>query len=287
MKFKLCIGMIRKYFSEKTKNAIEKIKDSTLDNYTRILLSKKEDKTTTHLIEKQEVIDNQTINNSFIINYSSYSLVNDDLSNISSSTLIDSKINLNAPDISEININNEKSLNSARAFFCLKYKLYDIPLTKEYLNYNHPPKYKINDIYYIYLYPNEINTFCLTASGFLFKNNMIIDSVDKKVEDSEFNFTYGIYFCNKIIEINVGDKIETKKCAPNNFICRICMKINKEKYKIKDNYLISINGRISKKNKGSYHCFGHFSCGNQIKDCITKYTCKACKLLNYYSKIYA
>ena len=65
------------------------------------------------------------------------------------------------------------------------------------------------------------------------------------------------------------------------------MKINKEKYIIKNNYLIAINGRIAKKNKGSYHCFGHFLCGNQIEDCIKKYTCKSCKLLNYYSNIYA
>ena len=66
------------------------------------------------------------------------------------------------------------------------------------------------------------------------------------------------------------------------------MKLNKEKYFIKNDYLININGRVTRINKGKYHCFGHFLVGNQIEDCINKFTCKACKMLNsikdYYLK---
>jgi hypothetical protein len=189
-----------------------------------------------------------------------------------------------------------------RIHFYLKNKLYDITLNKKNEQITIPSKYLINKNNCFFLYDNDLNTYYITCSGY------IRDKMDVIIINCNGNKNYypqfGLFFCgknitikngditkkcspNNFMEINVGDKIETKKCAPNNFICRICMKINKEKYKIKDNYLISINGRISKKNKGSYHCFGHFSCGNQIKDCITKYTCKACKLLNYYSKIYA
>ena len=67
------------------------------------------------------------------------------------------------------------------------------------------------------------------------------------------------------------------------------MEINKKKYNLKDKYLININGRVAKINKGSYHCFGHFLCGyneNQIEDCISKFSCKACKLLDEYSNYY-
>ena len=64
------------------------------------------------------------------------------------------------------------------------------------------------------------------------------------------------------------------------------MKINKKKYHIKDNYLINIKGRISKINKGSYHCFGRFFYGNQILDCQSKFSCKACKMVDNYNKYY-
>ena len=64
------------------------------------------------------------------------------------------------------------------------------------------------------------------------------------------------------------------------------MLINKRKYNLKNSYLININGRVTKKNKGSYNCFGHFLLGNQIEDCISKFTCKACKMINYYFEYY-
>ena len=64
------------------------------------------------------------------------------------------------------------------------------------------------------------------------------------------------------------------------------MLINKRKYNLKDSYLININGRVTSMNKGSYHCFGHFLLNNQIEDCISKFTCNACKMINYYFEYY-
>ena len=64
------------------------------------------------------------------------------------------------------------------------------------------------------------------------------------------------------------------------------MNYNEEIYNIKNNYLININGRVAKMNKGKYHCFGNFFVGNQIEDYINKFTCKACILLLMYSEYY-
>ena len=64
------------------------------------------------------------------------------------------------------------------------------------------------------------------------------------------------------------------------------MGINKKRYNIKNNYLINIKGRVAKINKGSYHCFGHFLCGIQIEDCVSKFSCEACKMLDLYSSYY-
>ena len=64
------------------------------------------------------------------------------------------------------------------------------------------------------------------------------------------------------------------------------MEKNKKMYNIQSKYLININGRVAKMNKGKYHCFGHFSVGNQIEDCISKFSCKACKNLDTLSNYY-
>ena len=98
-----------------------------------------------------------------------------------------------------------------------------------------------------------------------------------------------IIFCDKNIKLEFGNKVEIKKCAPNEFICKECMIINKKKYNLKQNYLININGRVANINKGSYHCFGKFLSGikrNQIEDCIKSFSCRACKILDYYSKYF-
>ena len=169
----------------------------------------------------------------------------------------------------------EKKFNSLRANFYIKKKLYDIPLIESttmelYL----PEKYKIDQEYFGFLYPNNFETYCITKSGFLTKVNIknCYNSIN----------SLGLQFCGKQIKIEG----ELKRCASNDFICKECMKKNKKIYNIKNNYFININGRVTKINKGSYHCFGHFLCGTGIEDCISNFTCKACKMFDSYSKYY-
>ena len=169
----------------------------------------------------------------------------------------------------------EKKFNSLRANFYIKNKLYDIPLIEStIMEFYHPEKFKIDEDYFGFLYPNNLETYSITKSGFLTKVNI--------KNSNNFINSLGLHFCGKQIKIEG----ELKRCAPSDFICKECMKKNKKIYNIKINYFININGRLTKKNKGSYHCFGHFLCGNRIEDCIAKFTCRACKMFDSYSKYY-
>lgn len=182
--------------------------------------------------------------------------------------------------------NNEAKFNSLRIQYYLKYNLFDICLYEMHDITNSPVKYKINNELSAFLYPNEIITFCLTISGFLKKDNIKIYPNIPKIQVDHFNTLLGLRFCNKVIEIETDNGIQRKKCSPFQFLCKNCNEINKKIYGIKKQYLININGRVSKINKGKYHCFGHFLCKNQIEDCITNFCCKACQMLNLFSKYY-
>jgi hypothetical protein len=248
----------------------------------------KSDSTTKNLLNDNN--ENQSGRNldlsSFnIINQPYYYLLNNyGLNNTSlGSTVFNSEINNNSSS-SIIRELLDKQFNLARTNFCLKHKLYDIPLTSELENFNHPVKYQINNAYYSYVYSNELITFCITVSGFIFKSNMLNNSqIKKEYKGSKFNQVLGLYMCGK--EIKLNENI-TKKCAPNEFICKDCIKLNKEIYNLKDNYLINIFGRVAKKNKGAYHCFGHFLVNDKIEECITSYTCNACSFLNSFYNYY-
>ena len=179
----------------------------------------------------------------------------------------------------------ENKFNTVRMNFYLKYNLYDTTLNLPIQeNPSIPKKYKINEEKYAFLYPNEkIISYCITKTGYL---NNEFNSTNEYDNDIQFDKNLGLYFCGKVIEIKTEKGSIEEKCAPNQFICKQCMEKSKKRYKIKNNYLINIYGRVATKNKGSYHCFGHFSCGNQIEDCIKKFSCKACKLIDLYSKYY-
>ena len=179
----------------------------------------------------------------------------------------------------------EKRFNSIRAYFCIKYGLYDLILYQQESNIIIPEKYKIDDKLSGFLYPDDYNTFYFTKCRKLGEEKIINDLDNEETKFTKFNNSLGLYFCGKEIKI----ENEIKKCAPNEFICKECMRVNKKKYNIKNDCLININGRVAKINKGSYHCFGHFLCGskgNQIEDCISLFSCKACKMLDLYSKYY-
>ena len=212
----------------------------------------------------------EKVNNNENKENESYSL------NDSSLNKEDNSKNLQMADI------KEKKFNDSRANFYLKHKLHDIPLKLD-PNSLYPPKYKINEKFFGFLYPNELITYCITESGFLHSNKK-----DKKDNNKESQGNYynelGLYFCG--LEIINEKYIERKLCLPNEFMCKKCMEINKMIYNIKQKYLININGRVAKKNKGNYHCFGRFLCENLIEDCINEFSCKACKILDNLSQYY-
>ena len=253
-----------------------KINNPKKNDFEKKIEAIKESKTTTKSLKKTNIsysdyIEESTINNSLYANpyNSSYQDSTMDSSKYNNSNLNESS-----------NINEVKMFNSARAQFYLKHKLYDFSpdlQDSNIFNESSLEKYKINEEYNAFVYPNDLNTYQLTQSGFITKSG--------KKNDSNTEYS-GLIFCGEYIEVNTREGIEKKKCAPNEFICPKCMEMNKNKYNIKKDYLININGRISKKNKGSYHCFGHFKIKNQIEDCITKFTCEACNLLNMNINIY-
>ena len=180
--------------------------------------------------------------------------------------------------------NQERKLNLVRGNFCIKNKLYDIVLNP---NLYLPEKYKVDEKHYVFAYKNDINTYGFTQNAFLAKeNSKINNTILMNIDDSKYYFKLGLYFCDKEIEVKIGNEIHKKKCTPNEFMCKKCMEINKKHYNIKNKYLINIYGRVAKINKGSFHCFGHFLLGNQIEQCISKFSCNGCKFLDLYSKYF-
>ena len=290
--YNLNIFKIKKEFNIRIDEKIQEHNDSNLNYFQTRKLMLEIDESTTILLVKHSnltMVENSiTEDNIYLSNYNynySNSILNINQS-LTESTFCHTKIN---EDNSIIQDMHELKFNSLRADFCLKYNLYDIPLALEICNYNHPPKYKITDELFAFLYPNEPITYCITITGFIM-NNKILNLVSKNLEakdgQANFNFILGLYFCGKKEQIKIGNQIESKICKPNEFICKQCMDLNKQKYNLKKKYLININGRISKINKGSYHCFGNFLIGNQIEQCITKFSCNACKNLNINSEYY-
>ena len=209
-----------------------------------------------------------------------------------SSTFDNSKSNIsntsdsnNLTSFSDNNYQTLKQFNSIRTKYYDKNKLYDLTPALNYKIINLPSKYKINEKHSAYLYENNLYTYTICISGFLVKDGKNIFPFCNIENNDIFNETLGLFFCGKNIEIKNEIGIN-KNCKPNEFMCKECMQKNKKLYNIKSKYLININGRAAKINKGSYHCFGKFLIGNQIEDCINKFSCMACKLLDQYSMYY-
>jgi hypothetical protein len=285
-KYSIDIGNIKVFdetqYSKQTKNI-----NSTNNEFTKRILVLKEEKTSEDINSKDnnsEYLPNTNSLISFSLNDSSYLNYSD--TNESKSTFYDStsQISINNSIIEKEMEKDKNKFNLVRANYYIKYKLNDITLNIEYINLNTPPKYKISDKCYAFLYPNEPVTYCITITNFLKTEKINVNPTILQINNNSAKFfsIYGLYFCGKNIEIKKENETHIKQCAPNSFICNECMDLNKKLYNIKDKYMININGRVSKINKGSYHCFGHFLCGNQIEDCIVKFTCSACKLLNYF-----
>ena len=172
---------------------------------------------------------------------------------------------------------NLKQFNEARTQVYLKNKLFDYLLIKRYPTKILPEKYKIDDIHYVFAYQNNLQTYPVTQ-------NEVLKHTKEVIKTNNLDEPFGLHFCGKKIKLEGETKI--MECSPNNFICKECMENNKKRYKLPENYLININGRISKKMKGYYHCLGTFKEGNIFNCCNKEFTCKACKILNLYKNYY-
>ena len=284
-KFKIDINNIREEFNRYLDNKLkEEFGVNTFEKRIKILKFDKTIKSTLNDNNENQSGRNLDLTSLNTTNYPYYLFNNYGLSSFSLESTKDNSENNNNSSSSITQDLLDKKFNIARINFCMKYKLYDIPLTSELKNFNHPVKYHINDDYFSYVYSEELITYCITVSGFIFKNNMLNNSqIKTEYKGSKFNQVLGLYFCEKKIKLNEN---VTKKCAPNEFICKDCIKLNKEIYNLKDQYLINILGRIAKKNRGAYHCFGHFLVNDKIEECLTSYTCNACSFLNSYYNYY-
>ena len=283
--YKINTLLIHKERENSIENKIRMIKDEKLSNYQKRIIVLNELKTTKYFIEGNNKNKNENIflfNDSFSQNFNnnksfSYEYDIDSTCDNSKSFGFSQYTEYILPE------NQEKTLNSLRSKFCIKNKLYDITLNP---NLYFPQKYKIDKSHYVFAYENEITSYGFTQSGFLTKENIKLNTILMNIEDSKYYYKLGLYFCDKKVLIKIGNEIYKKRCIPNEFMCEKCMKINKKHYNIKNKYLININGRVAKINKGSFHCFGLFLLGNQIEQCISKFSCKACSILNLYSKYY-
>ena len=169
------------------------------------------------------------------------------------------------------------SLDIEKKNYYLQYKLYDI---KQFENLKYPILFPIKEEIYSYFYYNELTTSHYIQSIQFGEEYSINNDI---VIDDNYNISLGLFFCGKEI---ILENNEIKKCCPNEMICRECMEKNKKRYKLKNRYSININGRAAKKYNNNFHCFGHFIIGKQIENCLDKFSCEACKLLDKYEKYY-
>ena len=169
------------------------------------------------------------------------------------------------------------SLDIEKKKYWLQYKLYDI---KQFENLKYPILFPIKEEIYSYFYYNELTTSHYIQS-IKFGEKYSINN-DIEIDDN-YNKSLGLFFCGKEI---ILENNEIKKCCPNEMICRECMEKNKKRYKLENRYSININGRAAKKHNNNFHCFGHFIIGRQIENCVGKFSCEACKLLDKYEKYY-
>lgn len=297
-KFNIKIEELKKENDKNIEKECNKINDNISDFEKRILVLKSEKTTTFHIVENKLNI-NENVSNTISseqnaeneereneetvnqINQSSIAdrptadtssqIENDSFDN-PNSIFIQEKTNPNFTSLNE----KFKTFNEAKQNYYLERKLYDILLKRH--NTLQPEKYKLGHNQYKYAYDNNTNTYCITISKILNKNNEIKAQKDI-IQDKNYYKSFGLCFCGKFIE-------EFKmKCAPNQFMCKECMKINKAQYNLDKNYLINMNGRVAKMHKGSYYCYGLFT--SDFKTCGIKFTCKSCNLLNLYSKYYS
>lgn len=286
--FIIDINSIKEENEKNIQRKKKEINDSSLSDYEKREKVLKEMKTTENeKILKNEIIENdgnKIVDKMDIKNiYKEFSItdiLNNNSNSINDSTKSHSNISLNKEENKEKK-ENVLVFNDPRKVYYKKYKLYDYPLYDKELNKIIPPKSNIDENIFVFVYPNDLRTYYITKSFCIGKAENKKELDEKQIDDSIFDESIGLYFCGKNENENIN-----KICAKDIFMCKNCMKLNKKNYYIKDEHLININGRVTKKNKGKYHCFGHFLIKYQLFDCINKFCCEACKELNLISDYY-
>ena len=183
------------------------------DDYNLYILILQEDKTTIAKVNNKflEEMNNQESDLINLIN-SYYISINCNLTE-SASTCDETKsckINNYTDFVYSFRlIINEKKLNSARANFCLKNKLNDITYTQKMYEINQPPKYKINNSCFTFIYPNITITHCFALSELLKTDklnfgDLIVD--ENSINDSIYNKQLGLFFCGMDNDIGNGIK---------------------------------------------------------------------------------
>ena len=240
------IDKIRAY---RNKRIEEKIKEINDENLTE---EEKELRVLEEMNTKIESNDEEEENNNIFLSFSELSTMSTSFSTIS-----------------------EEKKN-----YWINCKLYDVKIKNK--NFDYPILYELDKETnkYCYLYKNELVTYNFVKSV-IFGENYIIN--DELLKDKNYHELFGLCFCQSNIILN---EKEIQKCCPNEMICKDCMEKNKNMYNLKNKYLININGRAARKHKRRFHCFGHFLIGNQIENCVDKFSCEACKLLDKFENYY-
>ena len=275
------IEKIRLFKDKQIKEKINNIKDKNLsyeEKYLKILNEENTSISSNEEIKKKiYIIDftrdiSESTNNLSTTGINNISEYKKDYWNDPESTRDFSEqiCNISSTEIS--NISKEKK------DYWIKYNLYDVVPNVNLKNLI-KCDLDMDKTIFCYLYTNKLITYYFIKSACFGKDYSINDNI----KDKEYNESYGLFFCGKKIEI---EKNEYQECLPDKMICKNCMDKNKKRYNLENTYLININGRVSIEYNGQYHCFGHFSVGNQIENCLKKFSCEACKLLDKYEKYY-
>ena len=266
------IEKIRLFKDKQIKEKINNLKDTNLsyeEKHLKIL-----DEENTSVSRNEEIITYvpEIMNNLSINNQSSESKKDNMYDTDSTCDISQYKDNLSSTGINDI--------SELKKDYWIKYSLYDVIVPKLILKNLIICELDKKKNIFCYLYSNKLMTY------YFIKNiHFGIDySINDKIPiDKEYNESCGLFFCGN--KIKLENKV-IQECLPDKMICVDCMDKNRKRYNLEKTYLININGRVSIEYKGEYHCFGHFLVGNQIENCIQKFSCEACKLLDKYEKYY-
>ena len=269
----LTIKMQREMLLEIKEKEINQEKSNIQPHY------KEQDNKPNNYIDQSQMVNNTNNTNIIISPQNDISDITRSSSEIS--TMVYSKIVKADGENSEQSTMSSSILvkpDDEKKKYWIKYKLYDVVKNDNESQY--PYICKIDEDKRFYFYDNKLVTYNY-AQNVLFGEKYSIN--EDILKDETYNESLGLFFCGKKIELN---QKEVKRCCPNEIMCKECMNKNKNRYNLNNQYAININGRAARINNGKFHCFGHFSIGKQIENCVNKFSCEACLLLNKYKSYY-